>query len=204
MTTGFGTRGLRATDDVEAAFLLRRAERDASRRKALIPEALRGTLLDPHGERNSAEDAKVEAARLAAAARRLGVLGWALSCLGALSVTGGAIYGVLTAARMGLLPEWGILDLSAVIPGGVGVLGRSTAYAYAAVLLAMQIYLVRQFARRMFSAGPGPMAGVGLYLGGWAMAGMAYAALGFEVGITALLLSAVGLFVYGLIPGANR
>ena len=70
MTTGFGTRGLRATDDVEAAFLLRRAERDASRRKALIPEALRGTLLDPHGERNSAEDAKVEAARRAAAARR--------------------------------------------------------------------------------------------------------------------------------------
>ncbi len=38
------------------------------------------------------------------------------------------------------------------MPGSVGVLGRSTAYAYAAVILVMQIYLIRQFSRRMFSA----------------------------------------------------
>ncbi len=95
---------------VRRAFLLRRAERDRVAAQGSDPDALRGTLLDPHGERNSAEDAKIDGGAAGGGRATSRGPGWALSCLGATAMAGGAIYGSSHGGRIGLLPEWGILD----------------------------------------------------------------------------------------------
>lgn len=199
-------RGARTAVDPDALYQIKRNQRDAARRKHQVPEILRGTLLDPNGERNIADDVKAEGLRRAAAARRLSPIGWFGSCLAAAGFAAVAAYGVLYAARMGLLPDLGLMAVPGLTDPSnpYGGIGRSTFYGLAGVTALMQLYVLRQFARRMFSAGPGAAIGVGLYLGAWAIAALVYQAASFDLGAAALTLCGAALFLYGLVPGQNR
>lgn len=159
MTGQFGRRSLQAPSDLPDRYWQQRQAAEIERRRALIPDALRGSLLDPNGDRNLADDLAVDAREREQARRRYGPVAWLrdLLMLGAMAgLAGSAIsYG----GSVGYLPDWGLFVFPAEIAWLTGpAMNLATAWGFGLIAACALAAFVSGFARRMRHAGLGSRA----------------------------------------------